>query len=59
MDTGWRQKGESEMKGDSGIETYTLPYIKLDSGNLLNDAGSSNLVLCDNLEGCDGVEGRF
>ena len=25
------------------------------SGNLLYGAGSSNLVLCDNLEGWDGV----
>ena len=27
------------------------------SGNLLYDAGSSDLVLCDNLEGWDGVGG--
>ena len=27
------------------------------SGNLLYDAGSSDLVLCDNLEGWDGVAG--
>ena len=25
------------------------------SGNLLYNAGNSNLVLCDSLEGCDGV----
>jgi len=32
------------------------------SGNVLYDAGSSNLVLCDNQKGGkggDGVEGRF
>ena len=28
------------------------------SGNLLYDAGSPNLVLCDNLEGWDGVQGE-
>jgi len=31
--------------------------IKTASGNLLYDAGSSNLVLSDNLEGYDGVGG--
>ena len=42
------------------METYTLPYVKQTaSGNLLYDAGSSNQVLCDNLEGWDGVgDGR-
>ena len=34
------------------METYKLPYVKwMASGNLLYDAGSSNQVLCDNLEG--------
>ena len=38
------------------IETYALSYIKQTaSGNLLYDAGSSYPVLCDNLEGWDGV----
>ena len=37
---------------------YTLLYVKeIDSGNLLYDAGSLNLVLWDNLEGWDGVGG--
>ena len=27
-------------------------------GNLLNGAGSSNAVLCDNLEGWHGMRGR-
>ena len=42
------------------METYSLPYVKQPaSGNLLYDAGSSNLVLCDNLEGWNGVgDGR-
>ena len=39
MDTGWRQKGESETKGDSGIETYTLPYVKQIA---LYESGNSN-----------------
>ena len=40
------------------METYTSPYVKeTASGNLLYDAGSSNLVLCDNLEGWDRVGG--
>ena len=33
----------------NNISTYE--NVKLDSGNLLHDIGSSNLVLCDNLEG--------
>ena len=38
------------------METYKLLYVKeIASGNLLYDAGSSNPVLCDNLEGRDGV----
>ena len=41
------------------METYTSPYVKeTASGNLLYDAGSSNLVLCDNLEGWDGEGGE-
>ena len=31
---------------------------KINSENLLHDAGSSNLVLCDSIEGSDGEEGR-
>ena len=31
---------------------------KCSSKNSLYDAGSSNLALCDNLEGWDGMEGR-
>ena len=38
--------------------TYTFPYGKsLASGNLLYDSGSPNSVLCDNLEGWDGLGG--
>ena len=38
------------------METYTLPYVKqIASGNLLYDARTSEQVLCDNLEGWDGV----
>ena len=40
------------------METHTSPHVKdTASGNVLYDAGSSNLVLCDNLEGWDGVRG--
>ena len=39
-------------------KTYTLPYVKwIASGNLLYNAGSSNPVLCDNLEMLHGVRG--
>ena len=49
-------EGVGETNGESSIETHTLPYIKrIASGNLLSDTGSSNLVLCDNLDGWDGV----
>ena len=44
------------------METYTVPYVKhIASGNLLCDSGSSNLMLCDNLEGWGRrkVGGRF
>ena len=51
--------GDGEMSGKSSIEIYTLPYIKqIASGNLLFDTESSNLVLCDNLEGWK-VGGKF
>ena len=41
------------------VKTYTLPYVKqIASGNLLYDAENSNPVLCDNLEGWDGMGGR-
>ena len=44
-----KREGEGRMNWDSGIETYTLPYVKqIASGNLLYDTGSSNPVLCEN-----------
>ena len=55
---GTEGEGEGGMNWESGIETYTLPYVKLiASGNLLYYAGSSKLVLCDSLEGWDRVGG--
>ena len=40
------------------MEAYTLPYVKeIASGNVLLIAVSSDPVLCDNLEGWDGVGG--
>ena len=48
---------EGGMNGESGTETYTLPYVKQPaSGNLLCDSGSSARC-CDNLEGWGGVRG--
>ena len=45
-------KEEGGTKWENSIKTYTLPYVKYRaSGNLLYDAGRSNPVLCDNLEG--------
>ena len=44
------------MNGESGIETCILPYAKqIANGSSPYVAGSSNLVLCDNLEVWDGV----
>ena len=45
-------EGKGGRYGESSIGTYALPYVKwIASGNLLYDAASSNLVLCDSLEG--------
>ena len=49
-------EGEGGANWEGSIEAYTLPAVKqTDSGSLLYDAESSNSVLCDNLEGWDGV----
>ena len=51
-------EGKGKINWESSIETQTLPYVKQRvSGNLLYEAGNSNPVLCDNLEGWDGVRG--
>ena len=51
-------KEEGGMNWEGSIGTKTLPYIKWTvSGNLLYDTGSSNLVLYENFQGWDGVEG--
>ena len=51
-------EGEGGANWEGSIEAYTLPAVKqTDSGSLLYDAESSNSVLCDNLEECDGVQG--
>ena len=43
-------------KGESSMETYTVPYVKqIASGNLLNDSGSSHL---GDLEGWGGREAQ-
>jgi len=50
--------GEGETTRVSSINIYiTRCKIRIASGNLLYDAGSSNLVICDNLEVRDGVGG--
>ena len=49
-------EGESGTSCKSSIETYALPYVKqITSQNLLYDPGSSNSMLCDNLERWDRV----
>ena len=53
------EERESGAKWESIIETYALPYVKyIASLNLLYDAGSSNPVLCDNLDKWGWVEGK-
>ena len=53
------------LKVEGSIETYVLPYVKLDSGNVLYDTGSSNHALITRVllliyvfkeEGWDGSE---
>ena len=54
MDTMGEGNGGTNWK--NSMETYKLPSVKyIARGNLLHDAESSNLVLCDNLEGWDAV----
>ena len=56
VDTAW--VGEGGTHGETSMETYTLPYVKyIASGNLLYVTGRSDLVLCDILDGWDGVGG--
>ena len=43
MDTGSGEEGEGKTNGESGIEAYTLPYIKyIANGSLLYDSRNSN-----------------
>ena len=50
------EEGEGGTNQESSMETYPLLFAKQTaSGNSLHDAGSSNPLLCDNLEACDGV----
>ena len=58
MDT--EGKGEGGKNWTGSTEALTLPHVKWRaSGNLLYDGGSSNPVLCDNLQGWDGMGGKF
>ena len=62
----WTQCGKEREEQTERVNTEIYIYINIsiticktgNSGNLLYDAGSSNLVLCDNLEGWDGVRGE-
>ena len=47
------------MNWERNTEAYTLTYVKQMSLDLLCDAGSSDPVLGDNLEGWDGVRGGW
>ena len=52
----WRPSAAKKISEicENSIETYTLPYVKIDSQwSLMYDAGNPKLVLCDNV----GVEG--
>ena len=49
---------EGGVNWENSIETHKVQHAKWTaSGNLLHDARMSNPVLCDNLEGRDGVGG--
>ena len=51
-------EGEGGTNRESSVETYTLPFVKYKGGgNLLYDVGNSDPLLCDNLEGWDGLGG--
>ena len=56
MDTVTEEEGG--MNKESNIETYTLPCVKqIADGRLLYDSRAQTRLLCDNLEGWDGVAG--
>ena len=50
------EEGEGRTNWKSNTETCANEAA---SENLLHDTGNSNLVLCDNLEGWDGVGGEL
>ena len=51
-------EGESGTR-ESSLETYTLPCVKLDSQwEFALQCWELKSVLCDNLEGWDGVGGK-
>ena len=55
----WTQLGKERVgPTERAAWKHKLPYVKQRArGNLLYDARSSNQVLCDSLEGGDGVGG--
>jgi len=52
-------EGEGGTDWESSTETYTLPYVKQTASGKLYKHRELNLVLWDNLEGCDGVGGGW
>ena len=56
----WTQWGREGGHFERLAWKHTSPHVKsIASGNFLYDAWSSSLVLCDSLEGWDGVrDGR-
>ena len=56
--TQWGKKREGQIERVT-LKHNTLPYVKqIVNGYLLYHAGSSNMVLSDNLERWDGMGGR-
>ena len=55
----WTHRGKERLGLIERIVCkHTLPCVKyIVSGNLLYDPGSSNPVVCDNLEGWDRLKG--
>ena len=54
----WAESGKERVGQVSSLETYTLPCVKLDSQwEFALRCRELKLVLCDHLEGWDGVGG--
>ena len=53
----WTQWGKERVGQIERVAWKFITIYKTASGNLVYDAGSSNQVLCDNLEGWDRLGG--